>query len=165
VKVSKRSAVVVAFALSTGLVCAQGRNFAGTWTPDPAKNQGAPHGGGGAGTGGGRMQNAPGSSDMVITLDAASFVISRTGGGGESKTTYRLDGKATTNGSGPNGWSSRARWDGNTLVVSMSRRTPTGEQRQTARYSLEGDDLVQAVERPAFGTAPAVTSKTYFKRK
>ena len=111
------------------------------------------------------MQGAPGNSDMVITLDAAAFVIARTGGGGESKTTYRLDGKATTNGSGPNGWSSKAKWDGDALVVSMSRSTPNGEQRQTVKYYLEGDDLFQEVTRPASGTAKAVTSKTYFKKK
>ena len=148
---------------------AQGRDFSGRWTPDAEKNRDAPRGGGGAGTGGGRMQGGgggnAGTSELTITLDKTSFTIGRTSEGASAKTVYRLDGKETVNGDGATAWRSRAKWDGEALVVSMSRNTPQGTQTQTVRYYLEGDDLVQEVSRPAANGRPGLTSKTYYRRK
>jgi len=146
---------------------AQGRDFAGTWTPDAERNRDAPRGsGGGAGTGGGLMKGGSGGTgDLTITLDKASFTIQRASGGASARTVYRLDGKQTVNGEGPTAWRSRATWEADTLVVSMARNTPEGVQNQTVKYFLENGALVQQVSRPAAGSRPAVTSKMYYRRK
>jgi len=145
---------------------AQGRDFAGAWTPDAERNRDAPRGGGGAGTGGGLMKGGSGGAgDLTIALDKASFTIERTSAGASARTVYRLDGKQTVNGEGPTAWRSRATWNADTLVVSMTRNTPQGAQNQTVKYFLENGELVQQVSRPAAGGRPAVTSKTYYRRK
>jgi hypothetical protein len=144
---------------------AQGRDLAGTWTPDAERNRDAPRGGGGAGTGGGLMKGGSGGAgDLTITLDKASFTIERTSGGSSARTVYRLDGKQTVNGEGPTAWRSRATWNADTLVVSMTRHAE-GAQSQTMKYFLENGELVQQVSRPAAGGRPAVASKTYYRRK
>jgi len=156
--------------LASAAALAQGRDFAGTWTPDAEKNHDAPRGGGGAGTGGGRMKSGgggadAGAGDLIITVDKTSFTIQRASGDASARTVYRLDGKESVNGDGPTAWRSHVKWDADALVVSMMRRTPQGVQSQTVKYYREGDDLVQQVSRPAAVGRPAVTSKTYYRSK
>jgi len=147
------ASVAIAVVLFASGLSAQGKNFAGKWTPDAEKNAAA---GGGGGRGGGRGGGGP----MTITQDAKTLTIERDMGGTPLKQVYNLDGSESKNtmpgrqGGEPTTNTSTAKWDGDKLVITT--KTANGEQ--VTSWYLEGGELVN--ERQ--GQNGAV--KTYYKK-
>lgn len=143
--------VAIAVVLFASGLSAQGKNFAGKWTPDTEKNAAA-GGGGGGGRGG------PGP--MTITQDAKTLTIERMAGENTIKTVYNLDGSESKNsmpgrqGGAPTEVTSVAKWDGDKLVITT--KTANGETVQ--KWYMDGANLVS--ERQ--GQAGPV--KTFYKK-
>jgi hypothetical protein len=145
--------------LSLGLAAQTTPNFAGKWTlvPDP-------NAGGGRGGVGGLGQEA------TIKQDAASLTVTRTTQMGEFTSTYKLDGSESKNTLNMGGNSveqiSKAKWDGNKLVVdtSMSFDGNPVKLSMTLAMDPSGNLLVEST-RPDFqgGGAPVTTKATYKK--
>ncbi len=151
--------VAVAVVLFASGLAAQGKNFAGKWTPDAEKNAAAMAGGGGGGrAGGGGGGGRGGGGAMTITQDAKTLTIERTVGENTLKSVYNLDGSESKNmGMGRGGQTeqvSTAKWDGDKLVITT--KGANGDTTQS--WYLEGGELVN--ERT--GQNGAV--KTYYKK-
>jgi hypothetical protein len=134
--------------MAAGLV-AQGKpSFAGEWRIVVENGQGEP------------------GVDLIITEDATSMTVEDMRGGQPPlpvKRTYKLDGSVSRNtmagrGGAPTEQVSRARWAGNTVVVTTT--VAAGEEQRT--FSRQGGDLVVETSAPArIGRAPEVTRVTY----
>ena len=149
------TAAIVLFAAG---IYAQGKDFSGKWTPDTDKNAAAAAaagaaagGGGGGGRGGGR---GGGATDMTIAMDAKTLTITRTTQAGETKTAYNLDGSESKNATRGGEQVSKAKWDGNKLVIT----TTTANGDQVTSWYMDGASLVS--ER----TTQNGAQKTYFKK-
>ncbi|HYN07689.1 MAG TPA: hypothetical protein VES67_09885 [Vicinamibacterales bacterium] len=185
--------IAIGLGLLCATLSAQGRNFAGSWTIDlertAAANAGAvmggrgggggggmrSGGGGGGGTvtpvtggvvgggarggGGGMRSGGTGPVPMSITADANTFTV----GSGETTTTYRLDGTATTNETPRGQVTVKASWQGDRVVIETTNQGPSGPMVSTATWYLEGDALVRETSAPG-PNGEAILRKTYFKR-
>ena len=163
----RRAAVLVstaALVLSTVAAFAQAKpNFAGKWTmvPDPA----APAGGGrGGGFGGGLGPSA------TIAQDEKTLTVTRQVQGTEVKAVYNLDGSDSKNTMNMGGNAmeqvSKAKWDGNKLVISTSINFGGNTAELGTTYSLDATgNLIVESTRPDFqgGGAPVKTTVTYKK--
>ena len=158
----------VAFVASSAF--AQAPSFAGTWNmvQDPAQQQAAGGGRGGRGGGGGG-----GFSGMTFTVtqDANSVTITRTQGEQTVTTKYMTDGTDSKNqvmGRGGQATEvvSKAKWEGNALVVSTTRDMGGNSVTTTQKVWIEGDALVVESTSPNFqdpSAAPTVRKTTYKK--
>lgn len=168
----RRSALMgiaaVAFVASNAF--AQSKDFSGTWNMvvDPAQQQAA---GGGAGGRGGRGGGL-GFAGMTFTVaqDANSVTITRTQGENTVTTKFMTDGtdsKNTMQGrGGPQEIVSKAKWEGNALVISTTRQMGENSITTTQKVWVEGDALVVENSQPNMqdpSAAPTVRKVTYKK--
>jgi hypothetical protein len=169
---------VAAVALMASNAFAQAKpNFAGTWNmvQDPAAQQAAGGGGGGGGGGGRRGGGGGGGgfAGMTFTVaqDANTVTITRTQGENTVTTKYMLDGTDSKNSvMGRGGQAtevvSKAKWDGNALVISTTRMMGENSVTTTQKVWIEGDALVVENTSPNFQdptAAPTVRKTTYKK--
>ena len=159
----------MAIVLCGAALMAQGKNFAGKWTPDTDKNAaamaamaGAGGGGGGGGARGGGGGGRGGvASDMTIAMDAKTLTITRTTQAGETKTVYNLDGTDSKITMGQGEAVAKAKWDGDKLVIETTSQGQNGPQVQKVTWYLDGASLVQE-RAPRQEGAPA--AKTFYKK-
>ena len=157
----KVSALVALIFSMSSLVWAQAKpDFAGKWTLDEAKSDPAPQrgGGGGGGGGGGRGMGRGGgaaATALNITQTPAQLTIDRTMGQGNQTAVYKLDGSESTNEMGMGKATSKASWEGASLVITTSQTMQgRGGEPMTIQlkevYSLEGGALqvIRSTETP-----------------
>jgi hypothetical protein len=155
---------VIALGVYAVGVSAQAKpNFTGKWVqsdPDPA----AAAAGGRGGRGGGGWGTNP-----SITQDATSLTVEYMGGGqnpAAQKFTVKLDGSDSKNSQNFGGNAmesvSKAKWDGNKLVITTSQEFNGNKFETTRALSLEGGNLVVETTSAARGT-PTTTKVTYKK--
>ena len=166
----RRSALmgIAAVAFMATSAFAQAANFAGTWNMvmDPAQQQGAGGRGGRGGGGGG------GFAGMTFTVaqDANSVTITRTQGENTITTKYMTDGTDSKNTVQGRGGAmevvSKAKWEGNALVISTTRDMGGNSVTTTQKVWIENGDLVVENTQPNFqdpSAAPTVRKVTYKK--
>jgi hypothetical protein len=141
-------------------------NFAGSWTLIADANAPAP-GGRGGGFGGGMMGGL--GQTATITQDAANVVITRATQAGEIKTTYKLDGSPSNNTLTMGDFSldqvSRARWEGDKLVVTTTMSMQGMNFETTTAFSLDGSGLlVVEATSPGRGGGAAMTTTTRYQK-
>jgi hypothetical protein len=120
--------VVMALAVA-GVVFAQAKpDFSGTWAVDTAKSDQM-------GPGGGRGPAGP----LTIKMTATEMVVEMKRGENVMTQTYKLDGSESVNTMGPMQAKSKAKWDGDKLVINTVRETPNGTMESTATYGLSAD--------------------------
>ena len=164
----RRSALMgiaaVAFVASNAF--AQATSFAGTWNQvvDPAQQQAA-GGRGGRGGGGGI-----GFAGMTFTVaqDANSVTITRTQGENTVTTKFMTDGtdsKNTIQGrGGPQEIVSKAKWEGNALVISTTRTMGENTFTTTQKVWIENGDLVVENTQPNPQGGDAIVRKVTYKK-
>ncbi len=125
-RVSMVGALVVA--LVVGLAAQGKTDFSGTWKRDASKSD-APAMGGRGGMGGGGMA-AEDSRTVVQTATELTIDIKR--GDTSQKLVYKLDGSESVN-SGMRGGErkSKAKWDGETLVIESTQTMSMGGNEMT----------------------------------
>jgi hypothetical protein len=162
-----RATLVVgaAVALLSSNAFAQAKvNFTGTWTR--IVDSTAMGGGGGGGRGGGRggLGNAP-----TISQDDKTLTITRAMQGGEVKSVYNLDGSDSKNTITMGGQSveqtSKAKWDGDKLVIATSYSFNGNNLETTQVLSIDasGNLVVQTTAPGRGGGAPVTTTANYKK--
>ena len=164
----RRAAVLAgtaALVLSTVAVFAQAKpNFAGKWTmiADPA----APAAGGGRGGGFGGGLGA----SATIAQDEKTLTVTREVQGADVKAVYNLDGSDSKNtmtiGGNAMDQVSKAKWDGNKLVITTTINFGGNAAELSTTYSLDATgNLVVETTRPDFqgGGAPVTVKVTYKK--
>jgi hypothetical protein len=151
-----------ALVFSAGVAQAQGKSFAGTWAL--AGDAAAAPGGRGGGFGG----LGP---EVTITQDAKVLTTSRTTPNGEVKSVYNLDGsesKNTTAGRGgaPMESSSKAKWEGDKLVITTTSSFNGNSFERTMALSMDsmGMLVVEATSPGRGGGAPMTTKQMYTKK-
>jgi hypothetical protein len=137
---------------------------------DPAQQQAAAGGGGGAGGRGGRGGGGGvGFSGMTFSVaqDANSVTITRTQGENTVTTKYMTDGtesKNTIQGrGGPQELISKAKWEGQALVISTTRQMGENTITTTQKVWVENGDLVVENTRTAPDGTPSTAKVTYKK--
>jgi hypothetical protein len=130
---------VLVVALAVAGYAQKKADFSGTWTLDADKSEMAPTSGGG---GRGGMMAGP----MTIRQTADTLTIERQGPNGAITQTYKLDGSESENKMMGRGGEmtvkSKAKWDGDKLVIESTREGQNGPVTNTATYSLQGASLV-----------------------
>ena len=146
-------AIAAAFALFTANAFAQAKpDFAGKWTRE-APAAGAAAGGGGGARGGGRGGGGGGGGfncGMACTITVTGNVLKVERMQGETTVTssFTLDGTDSKNmmpgrqGGEPTAIVSKAKWDGNKVVIATERTTQDGAKvTSTQTLSIEGGKL------------------------
>ncbi|MGQ0703296.1 MAG: hypothetical protein ACT4PM_09225, partial [Gemmatimonadales bacterium] len=155
------ASLLAVFAATTATAQAK-PNFSGTWKMNMEKSD--PMGGGGGGGGGGMGgMMAP----ITLTQTATELVVERTVGDQVRKETYYLDGRESTNPGFRGGESkSKARWEGNALVIETT--SMMGENQITTKTvrTLSADGKTMTVEstRPGQG-GEMTTRKTVYDKQ
>jgi hypothetical protein len=154
------AALLTSFAVHTAVGQAK-PNFAGTWKLNVEKSDPAGGMGGGGGGGGGA---APGP--LTITQTATELVTEQTFGEQVRKATYYLDGRESTNPGMRGGESkSKARWDGNSLIIETTMMM--GENAMTTKtvrtLSEDGKTMTTVTTRP--GPSGETTRKAVFDKQ
>jgi hypothetical protein len=153
---------VVGLLIGTTSLSAQERpNFSGTWTLQQSGDAAA-GGGGGArgGRGGGRGMGL--GMGATIAQDAGTLTITRTTQNGEVKSVYKLDGSESRNTvTGRGGQTeqvSKARWDGNKVVITTTLSMGENTFDSTMALSLDNEQLVVETTSPGRGGGAATTN-------
>jgi hypothetical protein len=157
-------------ALAATVAIAQAKpDFSGTWTLDLDRSEtgGTPSGGPG-GDRPGRGQGAPLDARFVVKQTADELSVDQQVGGKSTVTTFKLDGSESVN-TGMRGGEvkSKARWDGNRLIVESTQtmNTPGGgmslETKEIRRLAPDGTMVVERTTVTPRGTR---TQKLVFKR-
>jgi hypothetical protein len=162
-RVGTMTAIVAVMATA---VLAQAKpDFSGTWTLDLSKSEM----GGPAGAGpGGRAQGFPADAKFVVKQTAGELIIDQQVGGSSNVTTYKLDGTESVN-TGMRGGQvkSKARWDGDKLVIE-STQTMTGGGGEVTIDSKEirslAPDGTMMVERTTTTPRGVRRQKLIFKK-
>lgn len=158
--------ILTVAALLTGLAAhtavGQGTpNFGGTWKLNVEKSD--PAGGmGGGGGGGGAGMAAP----LTITQTGTELVTEQTFGDQVRKATYYLDGRESTNPGMRGGESkSKARWDGNALVIETT--SMMGDNAVTIKVvrTLSEDGKMMTVVTTRPGPNGETTRKTVYDKQ
>jgi hypothetical protein len=152
----------LALVLATVAVFAQAKpNFAGKWTLVPDPNA-APAGGRGGFGGLG--------ASVTIAQDDKTLTVTRQVQGTDVKSVYNLDGSDSKNtmnfGGNAMDQVSKAKWDGNKLVITTSVNFGGNASELGTTYSLDASgNLIVESTRPDFqgGGAPVKTTATYKK--
>lgn len=148
-------------------------DFSGTWILDVAKSElgGASGGGSGSGGPGGGPSRAPSpalDAKFVITQTASELSIDQQVGGHSNVTTFKLDGSESAN-TGMRGGElkSKARWDGDRIVVESTQTmtTPSGERtletKEVRSLAADGTMVVERTTQTPRGTR---SQKLVFKK-
>jgi hypothetical protein len=136
-------------------------NFAGKWTlvPDPNAQPAA----GGRGRGGGGLGNEFNATQNDKTLT----VVTNNPQMGEIKATYNLDGSETKNPITFNGntveRTSKAKWDGNKLVLTTTTNFNGNAAETTQAWTLDASGSLLVETTSNFGGNPTTTKATYKK--
>lgn len=135
-------------------------NFTGKWTLVPDPNAAAGGGGRGRGMGAAAEMNATQNDKTLV-------VVSTTGQMGEQKQTYNLDGSETKNPITFNGntveRTSKAKWDGNKLVLTTTSNFNGNTIETTQSWSLDASGGLVVETTSNFGGNPTTTKATYKK--
>jgi hypothetical protein len=105
----------------------------------------------------------------TIAQDAATLTITRTTPAGGVRTVYRLDGSESRNSFTMGGGNtvesvSRARWDGNKLVITSTTDVQGNAVETTMALALDGENLVVESTAPGRGGgAPMPMTLRYTK--
>lgn len=153
------AAVLTSFALHSAVGQAK-PNFSGTWKINTEKSD--PMGGGGGGGGGGGMTMGA----LVITQTDTELTTEQSFGDQVRKATYYLDGRESTNPGGRGGEAkSKARWEGNSLIVETT--SMMGENMVTTKSvrSLSDDGKTMTVVTTRPGQNGETTRKTVFDKQ
>ncbi|HEV8598676.1 MAG TPA: hypothetical protein VGQ69_04910 [Gemmatimonadales bacterium] len=147
------AAVLTSFALHSAVGQAK-PNFSGSWKLNTEKSD--PMGGGGGGGGGGMTMGL-----LTITQTETELVTEQPFGDQVRKSTYYLDGRESTNPGMRGGESkSKARWEGNSLVIEttsmMGENTVTSK---TVRTLSEDGKTMTVVTTRGENTRKAVYDK------
>lgn len=136
-------------------------DFSGTWAIDQAATDAAnpaPAAGAGGGGGGGGMRG--GGGPMTIKQTADSLSIERAGRNGAMTTTYKLDGSEQEIPMGQATAKAKAKWDGDKIVVEVTRAGQDGTPTTTTTsYSLDKDGNLWTEAK-----SPNGTRKTAYKK-
>jgi hypothetical protein len=144
-------------------VFAQGKpDFSGSWAIDAEKTAAAnPNmgGGGGGGRGGG------GGGAMTIKQEGSSLTVETQGRQGPQSVTYKLDGSEVSVPGGRGGAATaKAVWEGNTVVITVTRDMQGTMVTSKQVYSMEGDWMVVTATNPGRGGGDPTTTKRYYKK-
>lgn len=155
------ASLLTAVAVTTAAAQAK-PNFSGTWKLNMEKSEMGGMGGGGGGGGMGGMM-AP----VTITQTETELVVERTTGDRVRKDTYYLDGRESTNPGFRGGESkSKARWEGNALVIETTAMM--GENQITTKMvrtlSADGKTMTVETTRPAQGGEMRTTKQVFDKQ-
>jgi len=159
----------LAFAIATQPLAQAKPDFSGTWTLDLDKSEtGGPSGGGPGGARPGRGQGFPLDARFVVKQSASELSIDQQVGGNSTVTTFKLDGSESVN-TGMRGGQvkSKARWDGNRLIVESTQtlNTPDGERSlDTKEIRSLAPDGTMVVERTTVTPRGTRTQKLVFKK-
>jgi hypothetical protein len=152
------------------IALAQARpDFSGTWTLDLDKSEtGAPPAGAPGGDRPGRGQGFPLDATFVVKQTASELSIDQRVAGNSTVTTFKLDGSENVN-TGMRGGQvkSKARWDGNRLIVESTQplNTPDGERSlDTKEIRSLAPDGTMVVERTTVTPRGTRTQKLVFKK-
>lgn len=158
--------LVAVVCLAAGIT-AQGKpSFAGKWTLVPDPNAAAGGGGrGGRGGGGWGMEN-------TITQDAKTLTVEYTAGQNPApvKVIFNLDGSESNNtmpgrqGGEPMVQSSKAVWDGDKLVITITVSFGGNSVEIKRVVSLEAGNLIVETTNPGFQGGAATTTKATYKK-
>lgn len=180
-RLASLTSVIAAAVFTVGLM-AQGKNFTGKWTqfdPDPAAA--AAGGGGGGGRGGRGMMGGRGGWGQTVTLtqDATSLKVERTQGQATVTETFKLDGTEGKNtlpafreGGAPTEVTYTAKWDGDKLVINtkqsinMQGNAMTIESKREISLDASGNLVVTTTASGMMGgggQAPAPVTIKYKK--
>jgi hypothetical protein len=182
---------VLAIALASAGLEAQGRNFGGTWVIDTEKTQAASGGvmesrviAEGAVRSTGDRSRATAAGAGGGGGGAIAGAVTRTGGGGATvtpglsvtldantfsvvnagmTTTYKLDGSVSTVESRGRQLTAKASWRGDKIAIETTMEGPDGPIVTHATWYLEGDSLVRE-NKSTDGAGQEVVRKTYYKR-
>jgi hypothetical protein len=147
-------------------------DFSGTWILDVEKSElGGASGGSGSGGPGGGPSRAPSpalDAKFVITQTASELSIDQQVGGHSNVITFKLDGSESAN-TGMRGGQlkSKARWDGDRIVVESTQAmtTPNGERtletKEVRSLAADGTMVVERTTQTPRGTR---TQKLVFKK-
>jgi hypothetical protein len=150
-------------------------DFNGKWTREaPAGGAAAAGGGGGAarggGGGGGRMGGGGGGFNCgmacSITVTGNVMKVERTQGEQTVTSTFNLDGTDSKNsmpgrqGGAPTEIVSKAKWDGNKLVIATTRDMGGNSVTSTQTLSIEGGKLTIVTTSTMEGATPQTATYT-----
>jgi hypothetical protein len=129
-------------------------NFAGTWKINTEKSDpmGGGMGGGGGGGGGGGMGGMM-AAPITITQTDKQLVETRTTPNGDRVTTYNLDGTESVNSTGRGESKSKARWEGDALIIETTStfNGPNGSMTITSKevrtLSADGKTMTITITR------------------
>ncbi len=161
-------------AVATTMVLAQAKpDFSGTWMLDVTKSDlgsasGGGPGGGGPGGGPSRAPSPALDAQFVIKQTASELAIDQQVGGHSNVTTFKLDGSESAN-TGMRGGQlkSKARWDGDRIVVESTQTmtTPSGERtletKEVRSLAADGTMVVERTTQTPRGTR---SQKLVFKK-
>jgi hypothetical protein len=159
----------LAFAIATQTLAQAKPDFSGTWTLDLDKSEsGGSSGDGPSAARPGRGQGFPLDALFVVRQTASELSIDQQVGGKSTVMTFKLDGSESIN-TGMRGreLKSKARWDGNRLVVESTQRlsTPDGERSlDTKEVRSLAPDGTMVVERTTVTPRGTRTQKLVFKK-
>jgi hypothetical protein len=140
-------------------------DFSGTWTLDLDRSE---MGGTAGGDRPGRGQGAPLDAKFIVKQTASELSIDQQAGGTSNVTTFKLDGSESVN-TGMRGGevTSKARWDGNRLIIESTQamNTPGGGMTlETKEVRSLAPDGTMVVERMTVTPRGTRTQKLVFKR-
>jgi hypothetical protein len=168
----------LAMVMLTVSLSAQGKpNFTGKWTRDGGAGGGAAAGGGGGGGGargaggggGGGGQRGGGGGgggfqcgmECTITQDATSLKVTRSVGGTDQTATFKLDGSDSSNpGRGGTPVVSKAKWDGNAIVVSTTSDMGGTSVTSTQKITMDGAKMSIETNSGREGATPQKSTYT-----
>jgi hypothetical protein len=101
---------------------------------------------------------------FTLALDGTTLTRTSEGPNGPMTQTYKLDDSEQTITMGQGEAKVKAKWDGNTIVITTTRQGQNGAVTSTSVYSIEGDYLVIAQTQPPRGGGDPVTTKRFFKK-
>jgi len=159
------AAVLTSFALHSAVGQAK-PNFSGTWKLNAEKSDPMGGGGGGGGMGGGMAMAAP----ITITQTDATLTVVRTVNDQPQTSFYKLDGTESTNTSARGESKSKARWEGESLVIetSSSFNGPNGamtiNSKDVRTLSADGKTMTIVSTRPNREGAETTRKTVYDKQ-
>jgi hypothetical protein len=150
-------AAVCAVALTVTGYAQKKPDFNGTWVPDPAATSGAnaaPAGGAAS------ASSASGGGELVVKQTAESFIIERKGPSGVQTQNYKLNGTEQEVITGQLKMKAKPRWDGDKIVVEITRPAQDGTMfTTTTTYSIDKDGRLWLETPTSMGTRKVAYKK------
>jgi len=150
-------AAVCAVALTVTGYAQKKPDFNGTWVPDAAATSGANAAPAGGASG---ASASAGGTELVIKQTAETFVVERKGPSGVQTQNYKLNGAEQEVVVGQLKMKAKPRWDGDKIVVEITRPAQDGTMfTTTTTYSIDKDGLLWQETPTSMGTRKVAYKK------